>query len=153
MQSRRVKREFEYIRHGTACLFAAFIVDSGQVLSSVRDRHTRVEFLEFLDQIAAETPSDKMIHLIVDNLSTHKTKEVQEWLRKHINFQIHFTPTHASWLNQVEIWFSILGRRVLKKGIFNSKEELVRALITFIEEYNEKSKPFAWTYAGKPLVI
>lgn len=151
--SRRIKREFEYVRHGTASMFAAFIVESGIVFGSVRDRHTRVEFIDFLDQIGKITPKDKRVHLIVDNLSTHKTKEVQDWLRRHINFAVHYTPTHASWLNQVEIWFSILGRKLLKKGIFNSREELVKALMDFIDKYNDAAKPFAWTYAAKPLAI
>jgi len=147
------KREFEYERHGPVSLFAAFVVHNGQVIGEVEDRHARVEFLRFLDRICAETPTDKMIYVILDNLMAHKTQEVKDWLASHPRFEFHYTPTHASWLNQVEMWFSILARRLVNDGIFDSKEELVRAIMDFITKYNERGKPFRWTYASDPLHI
>ncbi len=147
------KREFEYKRHGTVSLFAAFVVHSGRVIGEVKERHTRVEFLDFLEELNRNCPKDKMIHVIVDNLAVHKTQEVKDWLARNRRFEFHFTPTHASWLNQVEMWFSILARRFLKDGIFNSKEELVNGLLKYINDYNEKAKPFRWTYAADPLCI
>jgi transposase len=149
----RRKREFEYVRHGTASLFAAFVVHSGEVLAEVKDKHTRVEFIEFLDGINRSYPEDKMVYVIVDNLAVHKTQEVKEWLQRHQRFQFFFTPTHASWLNQVEMWFSILSKRYLKNGIFNSREELVQGMMEYIGKYNQHAKPFRWTYAADPLRI
>lgn len=148
-----LKRDFEYQRNGTASLFAALFVQTGEVIGCVRERHTRVEFIEFLELIKNATVPHQMVHLIVDNLRVHKTSEVVTWLNQHLNFKIHFTPTHASWLNQVEIWFSILGRKLLNNGLFQSVDEMTTAILEFIENYNLKSKPFAWTYKGKPLVI
>ena len=149
----RRKREFEYIRHGTASLFAAFLVHSGEVIADVKDRHTRVEFIEFMEELNRKCPKDKAIYVIVDNLAVHKTKEVRQWLTRHQRFEFVFTPTHASWLNQVEMWFSILTRRFLKDGIFDSKEELVERLMFYIKQYNTHAKPFRWTYASDPLCI
>lgn len=147
------KREFEYQRHGTVSLFAAFTVHSGEVIAEVKERHTRIEFLDFLEEINHQCPKDKIIHVIVDNLAVHKTPEVKTWLSTHRRFEFHFTPTHASWLNQVEMWFSILARRFLKDGIFNSKGELIQGLMNYIKSYNEHAKPFRWTYAADPLRI
>lgn len=147
------KQDFEYIRHGTACLFAAFVVHDGKVIADVKDRHTANDFIDFLDTINSCCPKDKMIHLIVDNFSAHKTINVKEWFAKHGRFVIHFTPTHASWINQVEMWFSILARRLLKHAVFDSKEALVQAIMDYIRKYNEHSKPFRWTYDADPLRI
>ena len=147
------KREFEYKRHGTVSLFAAFVVHSGEVIAEVKERHTRVEFIDFLEEVNRQCPKDRMIHVIVDNLAVHKTPEVKDWLSKHGRFEFHFTPTHASWLNQIEMWFSILARRFLKDGIFNSKEELVQGLMNYIKSYNEHPKAFRWTCAADPLRI
>ena len=91
------------------------------------------------------------MHAILDNLQVHKTPEVVAWLEAHPRWHFHFTPTHASWLNQIELWFSILSRRVLKRGIFTSTEELKAQLLAFIERSNPTARPFAWTYHGKPL--
>jgi transposase len=147
------KQDFEYIRHGTASLFAAFLVHSGDVIAEVRDRHTRVEFIDFLEEVHRQCPKDKMIHVILDNLAVHKTQEVKGWLKGHARFEFHFTPTHASWLNQVEMWFSILARKFLKNGVFGSKQELVAGIVAYIRNYNETAKPFRWTYASDPLRI
>lgn len=147
------KREFEYKRHGTLSLFAALLVHKGEVIAQTASQHTHAEFLEFLKRLHRQCSKRKHLHLIVDNLATHKHKKVKEWISKHPRVHLHFTPTHASWLNQIELWFSILGRRLLKRGIFKSTEDLAQQVVNFIEDYNQTAKPFAWTYAGKPLKI
>ena len=146
------KREFEYVRHGTKSLLAALAVHEGTVTGSCYDRHSNVEFLDFL-QILDRTYASGELHLIVDNLSVHKHENVRKWLECHPRIRLHFTPTHASWLNQIEIWFSILGRKLLKRGIFNSTDELVAKIIDYIERYNQNARPFRWTYTGDPLTI
>jgi len=148
---RAARREFEYRRHGTVALLAALLVHSGEIKGEVYVRASRVEFLAFLDLLEGEIPADKQVHAIVDNLQVHKTAEVAAWLAAHPRWQFHFTPTHASWLNQIELWFSILSRRLLKRGVFTSKDDLKAQLLAFIERYNPTAKPFAWTYRGKPL--
>jgi len=145
------RREFEYKRHGTVALLAALLVHTGEVKGSVYERHSRVEFLDFLERLEAEIPAAKQVHAILDNLQVHKTPEVCDWLEAHPRWHFHFTPTHASWLNQIELWFSILSRRLLRRGIFKSKDDLKQQLLAFIDRYNPAAKPFAWTYQGKPL--
>lgn len=145
------RREFEYRRHGTVALLAALLVHSGEIKGAVYERNSRVEFLDFLALLEAEIPAGKQVHAILDNLQVHKTPEVERWLADHPRWHFHFTPTHASWLNQIELWFSILSRRLLKRGVFRSKDDLKAQLLAFIERYNPTAKPFAWTYAGKPL--
>lgn len=145
------RREFEYKRHGVQALLAALLVHTGEVIGAVYDRNTRVEFLEFLERLEAEIPAGKEVHAILDNLQVHKTSEVKQWLEEHPRWTFHFTPTHASWLNQIELFFSILTRRLLRRGIFTSKADLKTQLLAFIERYNPTATPFAWTYQGKPL--
>jgi transposase len=145
------RREFEYRREGVVALLAALLVHSGEIKGSVYERNSRVEFLDFLQLLEAEIPPDNQVHAILDNLQVHKTPEVRAWLDAHPRWQFHFTPTHASWLNQIELFFSILSRRLLKRGSFTSKEDLKSQLLTFIDRYNPTAKPFAWTYQGKPL--
>jgi transposase len=147
------KRDFEYVRHGTTSLFAALVVHSGEIIADVKERHSRVEFIEFLDEINRRCPKDRMIHVIADNLAVHKTQEVNAWLARHARFHMHFTPTHASWLNQVELFFSIFARQFLKDGIFDSKQELIDGILAYIVRYNQTSKPFRWTYDADPLRI
>ncbi len=148
---RPARREFEYKRHGTVALLAALLVHTGEIKGSVYERNSRVEFLDFLEGLEAEIPPGKNVHAILDNLQVHKTPEVRAWLEAHPRWHFHFTPTHASWLNQIELWFSILSRRLLRRGTFTSKQDLKHQLLAFIERYNPTAKPFAWTYAGKPL--
>jgi len=145
------KRNFEYVRHGTASLFAALVVHSGEVIADVKEHTTRVEFIEFLDEINRRCPQDRMVHVITDNLAVHKTPEVKAWFAHHARFHMHHTPTHASWLNQVELFFSIYARQFLKDGIFASKQELIDGILAYIARYNETSKPFRWTYDADPL--
>jgi transposase len=145
------RREFEYRRHGVQALLAALLVHTGEVIGQVYDRNTRLEFIDFLERLEGEIPAGKEVYAILDNLQVHKTPEVKAWLDAHPRWTFHFTPTHASWLNQVELFFSILTRRLLRRGIFTSQADLRAQLLTFIERYNPTAKPFAWTYQGKPL--
>ncbi len=145
------RREFEYRRHGVQALLAALLVHTGQVIGEVYDRNSRIEFLDFLDRVETQIPAGKDVHAILDNLQVHKTPEVTAWLDAHPRWTFHFTPTHASWLNQIELFFSILSRRLLRRGTFTSQADLKAQLLAFIDRYNPTAKPFAWTYEGKPL--
>jgi len=133
----------EYKRHGTTTLFAALETATGQVIAEHYQRRRRVEFLDFMNRVVGTHP-DREIHVIVDNLSTHKPKR-DMWLARHKNVHFHFIPTHASWLNQVEVWFSLLGRYALRGASFTSAKELREAIDRFIAAYNPKAHPFEWT--------
>jgi transposase len=147
------RREHEYTRNGTQCLFAALKVHYGEVLAMASKTRNRYDLIRFLDLLDAEIPTVKgqQIVAISDNLSTRGTQEVQDWLATHPRWRFQFTPIHASWLNQIEIVFSILYRRLLKHGIFTSEEDLAQQMLAFVETYNQTAKPFAWTYTGKTL--
>ncbi len=142
----------EYKRNGVVSLFAALQVHKGTILGMVSNRHTHAQFLDFLKQLT-RAYQGRELHLVVDNLSTHTHARVVAWLDKHPNVRLHFTPTHASWLNQVELWLSILTRRYLRHGVFPSKQHLVKTIMHAITEYNADAKPFAWTYTGDPLRV
>lgn len=147
------RREWEYIRHGTASLFAALNVHSGQVLGEeIPGKNDSVNFCEFLDQIERTTDPSIEIHVVLDNGSSHKSKYTKAWFSKHPRWITHYTPPHASWVNQVELFFSILQRKVIRNGNFKSRDDLITKLLTFIAEYDQKAKPFKWTYAADPLV-
>jgi transposase len=133
----------EYKRHGTTTLFAALETTTGQVTAGHYQRRRRVEFLDFMNRVVNAHP-DREIHVITDNLSTHKPKR-DLWLTRHKNIHFHFIPTHASWMNQVEVWFSLLGRYALKGATFTSAKELRAAIDRFIAAYNPKAHPFEWT--------
>jgi transposase len=132
----------DYRRHGTSTLFAAFEVATGQVTAAHAKRRRRVEFLDFMDEVVAAHP-DQDLHVILDNLNTHKRNEA--WLARHPNVRFHFTPTRASWLNQVEIWFSILQAKSLTGASFTSVAQLRLHIDHFIAAYNANPKPFVWT--------
>ena len=132
----------EYRRRGTTTLFAALEVATGQIKAKHAKRRRRVEFLDFMNEVVADYP-DQEIHVVLDNLSTHKPKR-DRWLARHKNVHFHFTPTHASWLNQVEIWFSILARSTLEGASFTSVPRLRPAIDAFIEAYNPTATPFQW---------
>lgn len=132
----------EYKRHGTSTLFAAFDVHTGKVQGMHTKRRRREEFLAFMNEVVAAYP-DQEIHVVLDNLSTHKPKHDQ-WLARHPKVHFHFTPTHASWLNQVEVWFSILSRQALLHSSFDSVAALMRRIDDFIQAYNRDAHPFAW---------
>jgi transposase len=148
-----LRREFEYRRHGTASLLAALEVHSGDVFATDIARNDSATFTAFLEQIDATVDHRLAIHLVLDNGSSHTSKETKAWLAAHPRFVAHYTPKHASWVNQVELLFSIVSRKVLKHGNFSSREDLVSKLMRFIARYNETAKPFAWTYSGAPLKV
>jgi transposase len=133
----------EYKRHGTTTLFAALEVATGMVHAGHYPRRRRQDFLNFMNEVVASCP-DREIHVVLDNLNTHKPKE-DRWLRRHPNVHFHFTPTHASWLNQVECWFSILSRKALKGASFTSPQQVREAIDRFVAAHNENASPFEWT--------
>jgi hypothetical protein len=135
----------DYKRNGTTTLFAAFEVATGKVIAAHRKRRRRVEFLGFMNDIVALYP-DTAIHVVLDNLNTHKPKN-DRWLKRHPNVRFHFTPTRASWLNQVEIWFSILEGKSLRGASFTSVKQLKEHIDAFIQAYNQTATPFVWTKA------
>ena len=147
------RREHEYTRNGTQCLFACLNVQAGDVIGMPSKTRNRFDLIRFLDRCDEEIPivEGQRIVAISDNLSTRGTEEVQQWLTEHPRWSFQFTPKHASWLNQVEIFFSILWRRLLKHGIFTSETDLAQQMLAFIETYNQTAKPFKWTYTGKVL--
>jgi transposase len=147
----RARREFEYVRHGTAVLYAALEVHDGGVDGWVTDSTCSHNFVAFLSELVDTSPEGLELHCIVDNLSAHSTKKVEDFLDHHPHVFLHKTPTHASWLNQVELFLSILSRRILKHGEFDSVDDLAAKLVAFIDDYNSRAKPFRWTYDGRPL--
>lgn len=136
----------EYKRHGTSNLFAALEVATGQIIGKHYARKRRREFLDFMNAVVAGYPPGTQLHVIMDNYSTHKPKD-DRWLRMHPNVHFHFTPTHASWLNQVETWFSMLWRHALRGASFTSPRELRRAIDRYIAAYADRAHPFEWTKA------
>jgi transposase len=142
----RIERHgFEYYRHGTLSLYAALNTATGEIIGQTVPRHTSAAFVDFLSDIVALHPR-REIHVIVDNLSAHKTKGVQAFLDAHPRVRLHFTPTYASWLNQVELWFGKIERDLLARGIFTSLPDLARKIRRYIARYNEDPKPIRWTY-------
>jgi transposase len=143
---RAERHGFEYYRHGTLSLFAALNTQTGEVVGQTVPRHTSDAFVEFLTDVIACAPRAKEIHVILDNLSTHKTQAVRTFLVHHPKVRLHFTPTYSSWLNQVELWFSKIERDVLARGIFTSVADLARRIRTYIRRYNRAAKPIRWSY-------
>lgn len=139
------RRGFEYRRHGTCSLYAALEVATGKVIGRCRKRHRSVELCEFLSTVI-QGRKEKQIHIILDNLSAHKTKAVQEWLRAHPAVHLHYTPTYSSWLNQVEIWFGMITSQCIRRGTFTSVRDLIRRIDSYIQSYNQHATPFTWTY-------
>lgn len=139
------RRAHDYKRHGTTSLFAALDTKTGKVIGQLNRRHRSLEFRKFLDKIDAEVPQEFAVHLILDNYGTHKTATIQRWLLKRPRFQLHFTPTSASWLNLVERWFGLLTERQLRRGVFRSTRQLETAIRNYIDIHNEEPKPFIWT--------
>ena len=139
------RRTHDYRRHGTTSLFAALNVKTGHVVGDVRPRHRAIEFRKFLDQIEANVPADLDVHLIMDNYSTHKAPRIRAWFAKRPRFHVHFTPTYASWINQVERWFAGLEAQQLRRGSHTSVRMLKTAILEHITASNAKGKPFMWT--------
>jgi transposase len=138
---------FEYYRHGTLSLYAAFNTKTGEVLGKTAARHTSAEFVAFLADIVVNQPRGKEIHVIADNLSTHKTPQVVQFLSEHPKVHLHFTPTYSSWLNQVELWFGKIERDVIARGVFTSVIDLQRKLMRYIRQYNKAPRTVKWKYA------
>jgi transposase len=143
---RAERHGFEYYRHGTLSLYAALDVRTGKVVGKTAPRHTSEELIDFLAQVMATAKWAREIHLVLHNLSAHKTKAVDEFLRVHPKVRFHFTPTYSSWLNQVEIWFSKIERAVIARGVFTSVADLARKLRKYIRAHGNSAKPFRWTY-------
>ena len=143
---RAERHGFEYKRHGTLSLYAAFNTKTGEVLGKTATRHTSAEFVAFLTDIVVNQPRNKEIHVIADNLSAHKTGSVKEFLAAHPKVHLHFTPTYSSWLNQVELWFSKIERDVIARGVFTSVLDLKRKLMRYIRVYNKEPKTVKWKY-------
>jgi len=143
---RAERHGFEYYRHGTLSLYAAFNTKTGEVLGKTARRHTAAEFVAFLSEIVAHQPRGKEIHVIADNLSAHKTKSVQQFLTDRPSVHLHYTPTYSSWLNQVELWFAKTERDVIAHGVFTSVADLKRKLMRYIGHYNKAPKPVKWKY-------
>lgn len=135
----------DYKRHGTTTLFAALNILNGKVIGQCLSRHRHQEFLRFLPTIERETPRELDLHLIVDNYATHSHPEVKAWLEKHPRFNLHFTPTSASWLNLVERWFAKITQQRIRRGVFKSVPALVQAITDYLEANNANPKPFTWT--------
>jgi transposase len=142
-----------YKRNGTVALLAALSVHQGEVTAKAVEKNNAESFLIFLKELYRKYPR-KHLHVIVDNLTVHKHKTVQEWVNSKKRITLHFTPTYSSWLNQVEIWFNILTKDVLKGGVWKSRKQLITQLMQYVKTYNEqRAKPFKWTYTGQPLAI
>jgi transposase len=149
---RPTRQEHEYLRHGTAILLAALDVHGGGIVQATDlDRNTAANFMSFLDELDARVPAELEVQLVLDNGSSHVARDTRWWFVDHPRFHPHYTPTHASWLNQVELFFSILARRLLKRGEFTSVEDLVAKVMACIADYNRTATPFRWTYDGRPL--
>jgi putative transposase len=135
----------DYYRHGTTTLFAALNVLDGSVITQCKPRHRHQEFLSFLNHLDHNVPTGLEAHLIADNYATHKHPRVKAWLARHPRFHIHYTPTYASWLNQVERWFGLITQRAIRRGSFRSVRELVRKIDHYVTHYNSSKRPFIWT--------
>lgn len=142
----------DYVRHGTTTLFAALDIANGQVLTQCRSRHRHQEFLGFLKHIDANVPKKLDVHIVVDNYAAHKHPKVRTWLAARRRFHLHFTPTYASWLNQVERWFALITQRQIRRGSFQSAKDLIAKITAFVEAYNANSRPFVWTATSEAIL-
>jgi transposase len=138
------RRTHDYVRGGTTNLYAALDVASGHVIADMSERHRAVEFRRFLNLINRSVPEELDVHLVVDNVSTHKTPEIHRWLLRHPRFHLHFTPTYSSWMNLVERWFAELTNKWLRRGTHRSTKELESAIGDWIDRWNDDPKPFVW---------
>jgi transposase len=146
------QRTHDYLRHGTTSLFAALTVATGKVIGRCFRRHRAKEFLGFLDTIDQAVPAEQEIHLVCDHYATHKTPEVKAWFAKHPRHHVHFTPTHSSWLNQVERWFALLSARAIKRGTHRSTIALENAIREYIAVSNQDPKPFGWSKSADEIL-
>ncbi|HEX6855196.1 MAG TPA: IS630 family transposase [Streptosporangiaceae bacterium] len=146
------RRSFDYVRHGTIDLFAALNIATGKVIGKLSAQHRAIDFRDFLDEIDRQTDAALAVHVICDNLSTHKAPVVQRWVLAHPRFVLHFTPTYSSWINQVERWLAELQRRCLERGVFCSLDELTTALENWIKTWNSNARPFKWTKTADQII-
>src|SRR6185437_6310957 len=146
------RRSHDYKRHGTTALFAALDIATGRVLGRCYRRHRATEFRRFLDAIDAAVPADLDIHLVMDNYATHKAPAIKAWFARRPRYHLHFTPTYASWLNQVERWFALLTERQIRRGVHRSVKELEDAVTAFIANHNAAPKPFHWTKSADDIL-
>jgi transposase len=146
------RRTHSYVRHGTTSLFAALDVASGFVIGKCYKRHRAVEFLNFLKEIDARVPEGLEVHIVMDNYATHKTPKIKAWLTRRPHYHVHFTPTSASWINQVERWFAELTRKRLRRGVHTSVRQLEADIRTFIDRHNENPKPFKWIQSADQIL-
>jgi len=144
---RAERHGFEYRRHGTLSLYAALNTRNGGVFGHTTPRHTSAEFVSSLSTLVASQPAGRAIHVILDNLSRHKTQQVQAFLALHPQVRLHFTPTYSSWLNQVELRFAEIERDGIARGIFTSAKDLARKIRRDIARYSREAKPFRWSYS------
>ena len=144
---RAERHGFEYFRHGTLSLYAALNTVTGAVMGKTAARHTSADFVAFLEELVATCPPGQPIHVILDNLSAHKTGRVAEFLAAHPCVQFHYTPTYSSWLNQVELWFSKIERDLIARGVFTSVKDLARQIRRYIRHYAKRAQPIRWQYA------
>ena len=144
---RAERHGFEYYRHGTLSLYAALETATGRVHGKTAARHTSQDFVAFLKEVVALCPPDQQIHIILDNLSAHKTALVGEFLEQNPRVRFHFTPTHSSWLNHVELWFARIEREVIARGVFTSVPDMARKLRRYINAYSANAQPIQWKYS------
>jgi transposase len=145
------RRTHDYVRNGTTTLFAALEVATGRVVDACYPRHRHQEFLKFLKQVAKAYPR-RRLHVVCDNYAAHKHPTVQAWLARNPRIQLHFTPTSGSWLNLVEVFFSIISRQAIHRGSFESVHALVAAIRKFINQWNERCEPFIWTKSADDIL-
>jgi transposase len=153
------RRSHDYVRHGTTTLFAALEIATGKVTAAVKPRHRNQEFLAFLKQVERayrdvvdEHGQPVELHLVMDNYAAHKHANVKAWLAKNPRFIIHFTPTHASWMNLVEVWFSLIERQAIRRGVFISVKDLNAKIRAYIDGWNDRSHPFVWTKTAEEIL-
>jgi transposase/transposase-like protein len=146
------RRTHDYARNGVTSLFAAFNIDDGTVISEIRRRHRAVEYQKFLTAIDKAVPEGLEIHIVCDNLSTHKTPAIKAWLGRHPRFHVHFTPTGSSWINQVERWFSYLTTQLLQRGVYKNVQALERDIRGWIKLWNEDPRPFVWKKTAEEIL-
>jgi transposase len=142
----------DYKRNGTTTLFAALELAKGRLIGTCMKKHRHQEWLNLLRLIDRETPSELDLHLIVDNYATHKHPNVQKWLRKHLRFHIHFTPTSSSWLNLVERWFGEITNKRIRRGVFKSEPDLIDAITNYIEKHNANPRTYTWTAKAEDIL-
>jgi transposase-like protein/transposase len=146
------RRSHDYVRHGTTSLFAAFNIADGTVISELHRRHRAAEFKKFLARIDKTVPAELDVHLVCDNLATHKTAAIQDWLARRPRFHLHFTPTGSSWINQVERWFGYLTDQMLRRGVHKSVQALEADIRTWIDNWNQNPRPFTWTKTAEEIL-